>query len=219
MDRLIDWLPGNIPDDDSISIVHGDYRLDNMILHPTRATRHRGARLGTLDDRAPAGRFHLSPHGLANARDRHRFDRSGWQAYRRTRDSRMRTRTSTSTARVPAAMAFRTEISIRHSISSGWRRSCRVSPGASGTARQRASMHRRLSKRCNHWQTWAGTTPPNTDEYMALNYDDLMSKVQTRPSVQLHRCRRNALRTEYRHGAETRSTGGSCPTSMSRASR
>ncbi len=35
MDRLIDWLPGNIPDDDSTSIVHGDYRLDNMILHPT----------------------------------------------------------------------------------------------------------------------------------------------------------------------------------------
>ena len=35
MDRLIDWLPDNIPDDDSTSIVHGDYRLDNMILHPT----------------------------------------------------------------------------------------------------------------------------------------------------------------------------------------
>lgn len=35
MDRLIDWLPGNIPEDDSASIVHGDYRLDNMVLHPT----------------------------------------------------------------------------------------------------------------------------------------------------------------------------------------
>ena len=35
MDRLIDWLPENIPEDDSVSIVHGDYRLDNMILHPT----------------------------------------------------------------------------------------------------------------------------------------------------------------------------------------
>ena len=35
MDRLIDWLPDNIPDDDSTSIVHGDFRLDNMILHPT----------------------------------------------------------------------------------------------------------------------------------------------------------------------------------------
>ena len=35
MDRLIDWLPDNIPDDESASIVHGDYRLDNMVLHPT----------------------------------------------------------------------------------------------------------------------------------------------------------------------------------------
>ena len=35
MDALIDWLPGNIPEDDSASIVHGDYRLDNMIVHPT----------------------------------------------------------------------------------------------------------------------------------------------------------------------------------------
>ncbi len=35
MDRLIDWLPGNVPDDESASIVHGDYRLDNLVLHPT----------------------------------------------------------------------------------------------------------------------------------------------------------------------------------------
>ena len=35
MDALIDWLPENIPDDDSSSVVHGDFRLDNMILHPT----------------------------------------------------------------------------------------------------------------------------------------------------------------------------------------
>ena len=35
MDALIRWLPENIPDDESVSIVHGDYRLDNIILHPT----------------------------------------------------------------------------------------------------------------------------------------------------------------------------------------
>ncbi len=34
MNALIDWLPQNIPDDDSTSIVHGDFRLDNLILHP-----------------------------------------------------------------------------------------------------------------------------------------------------------------------------------------
>lgn len=35
MNDLMDWLPANIPDDESASIVHGDFRLDNMILHPT----------------------------------------------------------------------------------------------------------------------------------------------------------------------------------------
>ena len=39
MDRLIDWLPQNIPpsarDDSLVSIVHGDYRLDNLMFHPT----------------------------------------------------------------------------------------------------------------------------------------------------------------------------------------
>jgi aminoglycoside phosphotransferase (APT) family kinase protein len=34
MDHLIDWLPTHIPADDSASIVHGDYRLDNMVIHP-----------------------------------------------------------------------------------------------------------------------------------------------------------------------------------------
>jgi len=35
MDRLIDWLPKHIPPGDDTSIVHGDFRLDNMIFHPT----------------------------------------------------------------------------------------------------------------------------------------------------------------------------------------
>ncbi|MBC3935413.1 phosphotransferase [Undibacterium rugosum] len=35
MDRLIEWLPHHIPAGDDTSIVHGDYRLDNMMFHPT----------------------------------------------------------------------------------------------------------------------------------------------------------------------------------------
>jgi aminoglycoside phosphotransferase (APT) family kinase protein len=35
MDRLIEWLPANIPAGDETAIVHGDYRLDNLIFHPT----------------------------------------------------------------------------------------------------------------------------------------------------------------------------------------
>jgi aminoglycoside phosphotransferase (APT) family kinase protein len=35
MDRLCEWLPANIPPGDETSVVHGDYRADNMIFHPT----------------------------------------------------------------------------------------------------------------------------------------------------------------------------------------
>ncbi|TMH07805.1 MAG: phosphotransferase family protein [Betaproteobacteria bacterium] len=34
MDRLIEWLPKNIPTGNATAIVHGDFRLDNMIFHP-----------------------------------------------------------------------------------------------------------------------------------------------------------------------------------------
>ncbi len=39
MDQLMAWLPAHIPagarDENRISIVHGDYRLDNLMFHPT----------------------------------------------------------------------------------------------------------------------------------------------------------------------------------------
>lgn len=39
MDRLMQWLPQHIPamarDESLVSIVHGDYRLDNLMFHPT----------------------------------------------------------------------------------------------------------------------------------------------------------------------------------------
>ena len=37
MDHLMEWLPKNIPAEDGlVCVVHGDYRLDNMIFHPTK---------------------------------------------------------------------------------------------------------------------------------------------------------------------------------------
>ncbi len=35
MDQLMAWLPKTLPSDDQTSVVHGDYRLDNMVIHPT----------------------------------------------------------------------------------------------------------------------------------------------------------------------------------------
>jgi aminoglycoside phosphotransferase (APT) family kinase protein len=35
MDRLIEWLPRHLPAGEEVSVVHGDFRLDNLIFHPT----------------------------------------------------------------------------------------------------------------------------------------------------------------------------------------
>lgn len=35
MDALVEWLPGAIPEGDETTVVHGDFRCDNMIFHPT----------------------------------------------------------------------------------------------------------------------------------------------------------------------------------------
>ncbi|MCC5811425.1 MAG: phosphotransferase [Ectothiorhodospiraceae bacterium] len=37
MDRLIAWLEQNLPEDDGrVALIHGDYRIDNLIFHPKR---------------------------------------------------------------------------------------------------------------------------------------------------------------------------------------
>lgn len=57
MDRLIDYLPRSIPPGETTAIIHGDYRLDNMILHPTepRVIAVLDWELSTLGD--PLGDF------------------------------------------------------------------------------------------------------------------------------------------------------------------
>jgi aminoglycoside phosphotransferase (APT) family kinase protein len=45
LDTLVDWLPANMPPDDgAVSIAHGDFRLGNLIFHPTQART-----IGVLD--------------------------------------------------------------------------------------------------------------------------------------------------------------------------
>ncbi len=36
MEQLLEWLPANIPAEDSVSLVHGDYRLDNLVFDEQR---------------------------------------------------------------------------------------------------------------------------------------------------------------------------------------
>ena len=35
MERLIAWLPDHVPEGEETAVVHGDYRIDNLIFHPT----------------------------------------------------------------------------------------------------------------------------------------------------------------------------------------
>ncbi|MEP9354926.1 phosphotransferase family protein [Xanthobacter sp. KR7-65] len=36
IDRLVKWLPEHVPADDTSRIAHGDYRIGNLMFHPTR---------------------------------------------------------------------------------------------------------------------------------------------------------------------------------------
>ncbi|WP_176598022.1 phosphotransferase [Sphingobium sp. 15-1] len=72
MDRLIEWLPANIPPGEEVSIVHGDFRIDNMIFHPTepRILAVLDWELSTLghplaDFAYHAIMYHMPPHIVA----------------------------------------------------------------------------------------------------------------------------------------------------------
>jgi aminoglycoside phosphotransferase (APT) family kinase protein len=61
MERLIDWLPAHIPPAGPSRLVHGDYRLDNMILHPSepRVLAVLDWELSTLGDPLADFTYHL----------------------------------------------------------------------------------------------------------------------------------------------------------------
>jgi aminoglycoside phosphotransferase (APT) family kinase protein len=52
MERLITWLPATLPEQTRTSVVHGDYRIDNMIFHATepKVLAVLDWELGTLGD-------------------------------------------------------------------------------------------------------------------------------------------------------------------------
>ncbi len=60
MNALIDWLPAHLPPEGTPSIVHGDYRMDNLVFHKTEPRVIGVLDLGIVDDWRPARRFRLS---------------------------------------------------------------------------------------------------------------------------------------------------------------
>lgn len=61
MERLMSWLPGRIPREETVGIVHGDLRLDNMIVHPTepRIVAVLDWELSTLGDTLADFSYHM----------------------------------------------------------------------------------------------------------------------------------------------------------------
>lgn len=68
MDRLMEWLPENIPESDATTVIHGDYRMDNMIFHPTepRVLAVLDWELSTLGDPLADFAYHVMSWRLPN---------------------------------------------------------------------------------------------------------------------------------------------------------
>lgn len=69
MDRLIEWLPHQVPEAAAATLVHGDLRLDNLIIHPTepRVLAVLDWELSTLGDPLADFSYHmLTWHLTAN---------------------------------------------------------------------------------------------------------------------------------------------------------
>lgn len=66
METLIDWLPANIPPGEEVSIVHGDYRCDNLIFHPEepRVVAVLDWELSTLGHPLADLGYHLLPYRM-----------------------------------------------------------------------------------------------------------------------------------------------------------
>lgn len=66
MNCLIDWLPKNAPSDDDTALIHGDFRIDNMIFHPTepRIVAVLDWELSTLGNPLADFAYHMMPWRL-----------------------------------------------------------------------------------------------------------------------------------------------------------
>jgi aminoglycoside phosphotransferase (APT) family kinase protein len=69
LDRLIEWLPANVPrDEPPAAIVHGDFRIDNVVFHPSqpRVIAILDWELSTLGDPFADFAYHLMMYRMSN---------------------------------------------------------------------------------------------------------------------------------------------------------
>jgi aminoglycoside phosphotransferase (APT) family kinase protein len=160
MDRLIEWLPTHLPasalDNSRPSIVHGDYRLDNVIFHPTEARilAVLDWELSTLGHPLADFSYHCMswhiPPGAASAG-------TTW------RHCRFRRRPITSSAMSSGCRAASTLSPWRQTGTSIWPTTCsasqpfcKASPVGWWTERRPARRPARQEPARGLWPNWAG---------------------------------------------------------------
>ena len=153
MRRLIEWLPEHIPPGDDTTLVHGDFRLDNLIFHPTepRAIGVLDWELSTLGHPLADFAYHcMSWHipaslwrGIAGLE----LAGTGFRASKRM---------SMPTPRRPVASPPSTGISIWPTTCSGWRRSSGASGNVRPMARRQPRMRWRPPQRLIRWRRSGG---------------------------------------------------------------
>ena len=161
MERLMVWLPENIPADDTVTLVHGDYRPGNMIVHPTEPRV-----LAVLD-------WELSTLGHALGDLSYTLCRTTWGPARRSAAStgsissrwgfRARPSTSRRTARRRGAARSSTGTSTSHSRSSGWARSRKASWAACATAPPTTRARSSAASGRARWARRAGPSSNNRE--------------------------------------------------------
>jgi aminoglycoside phosphotransferase (APT) family kinase protein len=149
MDALIDWLPAHLPPEGAAGIVHGDYRMDNLVFHKTEPRV-----IGVLD-------WELSTIGdpLADFA----YHTMSWRIDPGLYNGPTKPNMSPPIATAPAARPSPTGNSTWPTASFASRRSARVSPSARSTApppaprRSRSAASRApLAKRPGRWRSrWA----------------------------------------------------------------
>ena len=225
MDRLIDWLPQHLPPESAPAIVHGDYRMDNLVFHKTepRVIGVLDWELSTIGDPLADFAYHVMTwrvtpelfRGLAGID----FAASAF---------RTRPPMSPPIAAAPAATASRPGISTWFTACSASPRSCRGSPSARSTAPPPAPKPPKSAASPAPWPSRPGTLAQSLEIiHLAVPAQPGPSSVtrcgqvdpglrRGRNGYKLHRASRSAPTTGGRRGPGRLTTGSRCRTPSSR---
>ena len=156
MDRLIEWLPKNIPATDETTIVHGDYRLDNTVFHPTepRMLAVLDWELSTLGDPLADFAYHCMSWHIPPGKFR---GIAGLPLEEPAFRASASTRTCTSSAPDARASTLQSGATTWPTTCFASPRSCKASPSACSMAPRRASTRARLAAARRSWPNWAGS--------------------------------------------------------------